>query len=195
MNDPLGRTLARQRMRRVLPHVRGRLLDIGCGANELVRAYRSSRGSSGDDVERRRASIGVDVFPWEGVDAVVEDTREMPFEDASFDTATIVAALNHIPYREEALAEVHRVVRPGGRLILTMIPPGISRVWHLLRRPWDDDQSERGMVEGEVWGLTRAGVQGLVEGAGFRVVHEERFMAGINRLTVAERPDGAAGPA
>ncbi len=174
--------LLRWRIRAVLPHIRGRLIDIGCGTNELVRAY------SGD-------GIGVDVYPWPGADQVVEDTARLPLPDESFDTATIVAALNHIPNRREVLREVHRVLRRGGRLIVTMIPPGISRVWHAIRSPWDVDQSERGMKDGEVYGLDRSAVRALLADAGFRFESEHAFMLGVNRITIGSRSADAPMPA
>lgn len=173
MNDPLGRMLANWRIRMVLPHIRGRLLDIGCGANRLVRQYGNG--------------VGVDVHDWGDVDQVVEDTARLPFESETFDTATIIAALNHIPNRLDVLREVCRILRPGGRIVLTMIPPRISTVWHTLRKPWDDDQTERGMKEGEVYGLTRSQVEAMLREAGFEVRVSQSFMLGINRLTVAER--------
>jgi SAM-dependent methyltransferase len=175
VRDPLGRLLTRWRVAVVLPHVRGRLLDIGCGTNQLVRSY----GGEG---------VGVDVHPWEGVDLVVEDTAHLPFEDARFDTVTIVAALNHIPDRDAVLREAHRVLKPGGSIVTTMIPPTISRVWHMLRSPWDDDQHERGMKEGEVYGLTPKDIDELLRAAQFQPRLEQRFMLGINRLRMAERP-------
>ena len=181
MEDRLGRFLMRKRIAAVLPHVRGRLLDVGCGTNELVKAY------SGD-------GVGVDVYPWEEVDLVVDDASDLPYDDASFDCGTIVAALNHIPNRRQVLREVERVLRPEGRIIVTMIPPGISRVWHFLRRPWDADQRKRGMVEGEVYGLTRREVEGLLTEAGFEKEHESTFMLGLNRVVVAHKRRAARGP-
>ncbi|MCA9244015.1 MAG: methyltransferase domain-containing protein [Phycisphaerales bacterium] len=173
MKDSVGRKLLQWRLKTVLPHVRGKLLDIGCGTNELVGSYEGE-------------GVGVDVYPWENVDLVVENTAELPFKDASFDTVAIIAALNHIPNRDDVLREAHRVLRPNGRLLVTMIPPTISRIWHTLRKPWDADQSERGMIEGEVYGITPARMRELLKVAGFRVSHEVRFMLGLNRLTVAE---------
>jgi ubiquinone/menaquinone biosynthesis C-methylase UbiE len=156
-----------------LPHVRGRLLDIGCGSNELLR--------------RHGNGVGCDVYQWGGVDIVVEDSSNLPFDDASFDTVTIIAALNHIPNRESVLTEAHRVLQPGGRLIVTMIPPTISMIWHKVRAPWDADQHERGMVEGELYGLHPAEVRKLMRNAGFRVILEQPFQLWINRVTVAEK--------
>ncbi len=58
MHDPLGRLLMKWRIAAVLPFLSGRVLDVGCGTNELLRAYRGE-------------GIGVDVYPWDGVDLVV----------------------------------------------------------------------------------------------------------------------------
>jgi len=174
MRRNIGYHLARWRVRSVLPHVRGRLLDIGCGTNELVRAYR------GD-------GLGVDVFQWGEVDLVVEDSARLPLPDASFDTVTIIAALNHIVRREAVLREARRVLVEDGRLILTMIPPGVGRLWHVVNRSWDVDQTERGVASDEDWGLTRRSIDALLASAGFTVVDRRRFMLGINQLTVARK--------
>jgi ubiquinone/menaquinone biosynthesis C-methylase UbiE len=177
MRDRLGRFVIAWRTRVVVPHIRGRLLDIGCGLNELVRAY------TGD-------GTGVDVFQWGDVDLVVDDTSHLPFGAAEFDTVAIVAALNHIPNREEALAEAYRVLKPGGRIIVTMISAPVGRVWHFARKPWDADQTERGMRPGELPGLSRGEVHRLLTRAGFRISTERRFMLGLNLLTIAAKPSG-----
>jgi SAM-dependent methyltransferase len=180
MKDRLGAFLHDWRLRVVLPEVSGRCLDIGCGANRLVRRHPGG-------------GVGVDVHQWGDVDVVVTDSSRLPFEDGTFDTITIVAALNHIPNRAATLLEARRVVRDDGRLVMTMIPPGISTVWHGLRRRSDADQTERGMKPGEVYGLTRAEVRALLAAAGFTVIAERSFMLGVNRLTVA-RPGPRSAP-
>ena len=170
----MGSALMRWRTRVVLPHIQGRLLDIGCGLNNLVGTY---------DGE----GIGVDVHRWKDVDLVVQDAGDLPFSDGAFDTVTIIAALNHIPNRADVLREAHRVLGDDGRIIVTMIPPFTSRVWHALRRPWDPDQGERGMKEGEVYDLTAREVRRLLQETDFRISYEQPFMLGINRLIVASR--------
>ncbi len=158
----------------MLLHIHGHLLDIGCGTNDLVKSY-------------RHEGIGVDVYQWGDVDFVLDNTAKLPFESDTFDTVTIIAALNHIPNRSEVLAEAHRILRKTGIIIITMIPPRISRVWHFLRKPWDSDQQERGMKFGEVFGLTSKQVQCLLIETGFEIILEKSFMLGINRLTIAKR--------
>jgi ubiquinone/menaquinone biosynthesis C-methylase UbiE len=170
MHDALGEALANRRVKAVLPHVTGRLLDVGCGSNRLVRHYANG--------------VGVDVHPWPGADVIVNDTATLQWESGSFDTITIVAALNHIPNRAAVLNECRRVLRPGGRVIITMLTPRTSRVWHWLRAPWDADQRERGMQPGEVFGFTSAELLELFTRAGFTLLSQQRFMLGLNRLYI-----------
>ncbi len=180
MKDRFGQRLMHWRIEAVLPHLRGRVLDVGCGTNELLLRYRteSQEPEAGD-------SVGIDVFDWPGADLLVEDSSDLPYKDASFDTVTFVASLNHIPNRCEVLAECRRLIRPGGTVIVTMLPPRLSWAWHQLRRPWDADQIERGMQPGEVYGLTRSQVDELLIDAGFQPGQHRRFMLGFNLLTLA----------
>lgn len=170
MHDTLGEALAKRRIQAVLPHVSGRLLDVGCGFNQLVRHYPNG--------------IGVDVHPWPGADIVVNDTATLEWESESFDTITILAALNHIPNRMAVLNECRRVLRPGGRVVITMLTPRTSRIWHWLRAPWDADQRDRGMQPGEVFGFTSAQLIELFTRAGFTLLSRQRFMLGLNRVYV-----------
>jgi SAM-dependent methyltransferase len=166
--------LDHERIEACLPYCTGLLLDVGCGPNELV--CRHGRG------------VGVDVYPWPEID-ILCDTRRLPFPDASFDTTALVAVLNHIPpqNRETVLKDVHRVLRPAGRLLVTMLDPVIGRIVHRLRLRQDPDQRERGMLEGEDYGLWDSQVRGLLEGSGFRVERRRRFVFGLNNLYVAAR--------
>lgn len=179
MTDYIGKVLLEWRVDSVLPWVRGKLLDIGCGTNELARKYNATSGCM--------LGTGVDVYGWPGVDLVVADTSCLPFDSESFDTITIVAALNHIPNRAAVLREAHRLLRPAGRLVVTMIPPRISRLWHWLRRRADADQAVRGMKPGEVYGLSQRDVEHLLAQAGFTCALRKRFMLGINSITVADK--------
>jgi SAM-dependent methyltransferase len=182
MKDWLGNRLLRWRVRAVLPRVKGRLLDVGCGENALVRAY-APRGQG----------VGVDVHPWPNADRVVADCSRLPFPDRSFDTVTIVAALNHMPNRQAVLRECRRLLRPDGVLVVTTLPPLVSRLWHALRGRHDADQSERGMSPGEVYGFARHTLRDLLTASQFEVVRERRFMLGLNRLTVARPATGRRG--
>jgi SAM-dependent methyltransferase len=165
------------RLRVVLGQLRGRVLDVGCGKNLLINIYRQRGG----------AGVGVDVYPWEGVDVVVEDSARLFFSDGSFDTVSFVACFNHIPNREDVLREAYRVLSPGGRVVVTNLPPIISRIWHAWNHFWSRDQKERGMKEGEVWGFRRDDLIKIFCRNGFQMRGYELFSWGLNQLYIAER--------
>ncbi len=170
MNDILGKYLEKIRINKVLPFVKGELLDIGCGMNNLKKNYGSG--------------VGVDVYDWGNVDIVVEDTSNLPFSNSKFDTITILAALNHIPNRENVIQECYRVLKNDGVVIVTMIPPNISKIWHFIRKPWDKDQSERGMKDGELYGIKNNDIKLIFEKKGFVLLNKKKFMLNINNLLV-----------
>jgi SAM-dependent methyltransferase len=185
MKDVLGVFLKNWRVRVVLPLLQGDVLDVRSGSNELVQIYKEKCADA--------RAFGVDVFPWPGVDQIVSHSAALPFEDASFDTVSCIAALNHTLEREGFLLEASRILRSDGCLVLTMIPRRISRVWHFLRSLWDADQRERGMEEGELWGFTEKRMRGLLENSGFVLREVFPFMFGINRLYIAIKASHDAG--
>lgn len=166
-------SLEDERFRAVLPEIRGRLLDIGAGENRLVRAHGEAE------------SVGVDVIDWGGGAVVVEDTRRLPFEDESFDTVTFVACLNHIPYRDEALVEAKRVLRRGGRVVVTMIGPIIGEVGHKLW--WYSEDKHREVDEEEMMGMSPELVISLLRSAGFADVVHTKFLYRLNHLFIATK--------
>ncbi len=160
------------RRRKVLPHIHGRLLDIGCGFNNLVSAYDGP-------------GTGIDVHPWPGIDVQISDAARLPFAASSFDTVTIVAALNHIPNRAAALEEVHRVLKPGGNLVLTMIGPLTGVVAHILFKK--DEHERGGMRPGEEEGLRHRDLLRLLAKCGFVLEVVRPFQLGLNRVYVARK--------
>lgn len=71
-----------------------------------------------DDLMRRAGERGIEnITPRQG------DARFLPYPDASFDSAYLVTVLGEIPDQDAALRELHRVLRPGGRLVVGEIPP------------------------------------------------------------------------
>lgn len=167
----LGLTsLEEERIRAVWPYIQGRLLDIGAGRNRLVQRYGNG--------------IGVDVHDWGGGALIVENSANLPFPDESFDTVTFLASLNHIPYREEVLREAYRLLKPGGRLIVTMINPFLGWIGHRIFWWYDPDQRERGITPGEVWGMWPYEVENLLTRTGFVLCLHKRFVYGLNHLFV-----------
>ena len=162
-------TLEEERLEVVFPYLRGRVLDVGAGTNTLVNRYGNG--------------VGVDVHDWGNQVMVVEDTSKLPFEDASFDTITYIACLNHIPYREAALREARRLIKPGGRLIITMINPILGDFGHAI---WwySEDKVRGGMKEGEVGGMWTSDIVRLCDNAGFKLELHRRFLYAMNNLYI-----------
>jgi len=161
-----------ERILMALRHCSGTLLDVACGNNLLVRSY--GRG------------FGIDIHPYADID-VRARSDALPVRSASFDSVALLACLNHLHERAETLRECHRVLRPRGRLILSMIPPWVGFFSHPIRRRHDPDQLERGMAHDEDWGLSTRAVRELLEEAGFALLIHEKFLWRLNNLYVGER--------
>ncbi|NEQ64713.1 MAG: class I SAM-dependent methyltransferase [Symploca sp. SIO2D2] len=162
-------TLEEERLKAVLPYIKGRLLDIGAGSNNLVKRY--GKG------------FGVDVHDWGGGVIVVEDTSHLPFDEQSFDTITFIACLNHIPYRQAVLEEARRLLKPDGQLIITMINPFFGDIGHVI---WwyGEDRHRGGMEEGEVGGLWKKELVKMCQDAGFDLHVHQRFVYYMNNLYI-----------
>lgn len=169
----LDQLLENIRISKCLKHCHGRVLDIGCGNNNLIKKYKNG--------------VGVDVFPWPGVD-IVCDTTKLPFKDEEFDTVFFIACLNHIPNREVAINEAFRVLKPGGRIVITMIGPVFGFFWHkIIGFLGDRDQRERGVIEGEVWGISSKDIKDMLINCGFKQVSTEKFELGLNTIFLSKK--------
>lgn len=110
----LARMSIARAMRAVAPQTRGDLVDIGCG----LRPYRSLFEPY---IGRY---IGIDYPPTGGNDAQVDatlyaDSAHLPLRDGCADTALTTQVLEHVPEPLSMLREAHRILRPGGKLIMT----------------------------------------------------------------------------
>ena len=162
-----------ERIKICLKHVRGKVLDIGCGDNRFVKRYGNG--------------VGVDVFPWPGVDLLVKDTSKLPLQNKSFDTISFIACLNHIPNRMEVLTEANRILKDNGLLLVTMLNPVVSYITHKIRYPHDKDQTERGIKEGEVWGFWKKDIKRMLEQSGFKLTKVKPFVYRLNTLYIGQK--------
>jgi SAM-dependent methyltransferase len=93
----------------------GAVLEVGCGEGEL--ADRIVRGLGASLVALDQSERMVELARRRGVDARVGDAQELPFADASFDVVVAAWMLYHVTDLDKGLAEIARVLRPGGRLV------------------------------------------------------------------------------
>jgi SAM-dependent methyltransferase len=92
-----------------------RVLEVGCGWGELAQWIARDTGAEvvAVDLSPRMAELARK----RGVDARVGDVQQLPFDDGEFDAAVAAWMLYHVPDRDRAVAELARVLRPGGRLV------------------------------------------------------------------------------
>jgi len=96
----------------------GRLLDVGCAAGELA-AQAMSHGWRVDGAEREPALAEAARTRGVAVRLVDFDVERLPWEPATFDAAIAGEVIEHLVDTDHLLAELARVVRPGGILIVT----------------------------------------------------------------------------
>lgn len=163
-----------ERVIMALKHTKGKVLDIGCGANNFVHSYGNG--------------VGVDVADWKGCDVVIDDAAKLPFKKGEFDTVSYLACLNHIPNRDEAVKEAARVLEKDGRIIITMITPVMGKFIHWWRFRNDPDHQERHIDhEHELMGMAPGHIKRILADAGFTKVTRKRFVYGLNSIYIAER--------
>lgn len=93
----------------------GRVLEVGCGEGELAARI---AGTGTEVVASDQSPRMVELTVARGVEAFIADVQALPFPDASFDVAIAAWMLYHVPNVDRALAELARVLRPGGRLVV-----------------------------------------------------------------------------
>jgi len=114
-----ARREADYRLSRLMQFVKtGRILDLGCGRGDFLLRARPLFDAGGGDIVNRTPSHPPDIPVFEGR---LEDAR---FEPESFDAVTAIEVFEHLFDPHGALKEIHRILRPGGILLLQTGDPG-----------------------------------------------------------------------
>jgi SAM-dependent methyltransferase len=108
-----------------------RILDAGCGAGPLLAALRDrgaivtgfDKSAGMLDLARRRLGDDADL-------QVAELGNPLPFPDDTFDDVTASLVLHYLEDWRPALGELRRVLKPGGRLIVSVNHPFAENLWH-----------------------------------------------------------------
>ncbi|MCP5057137.1 MAG: methyltransferase domain-containing protein [bacterium] len=153
-----------------------RALDVGVGPGLLVHDMAKIVGEKGRvaGVDASDAMVGISEnrcadMPW--TDYHKADATSLPFDDASFDVVTSSQVYEYVADMETALAEVHRVLRPGGRVFI-LDTDWDSVVWQTRDRArmrrvmdaWDGHLHDPHLP---------ARLGALLEAAGLQVTHRE----------------------
>ncbi len=182
-----------------------RVLDIAGGTGDLARAFAPKVGASGlvvhTDINEAMLVRGRDRLIDAGivVPAVLCDAEQLPFATASFDLVSVAFGLRNMTHKEKALAEMARVLKVGGRLLVLEF----SKVAAPLEKAYDwysfnvlprigkliagDADSYRYLAESIRVHPDQATLKAMMKDAGFAHVDVHNLAAGVVALHVGIR--------
>ena len=177
-----------------------RVLDLAGGTGDLALLFADRVGPGGEvvltDINGAMIKAGRDRLLNTGrfVPAVQCDAEKLPFADAHFDCVSIAFGLRNVTHKENALAEMRRVTKPGGVAAVLEF----SRIWSPLAPAYDwysfnvlprlgrlvagDDASYRYLAESIRMHPDQATLATLMEQAGFDRVEVHNLAAGVVAL-------------
>jgi len=116
-----------------------RVLDVAGGTADMARRFADAVGADGEvwltDINQAMLAIGRDRLLDHGVLAPVAlcDAERLPFPPSHFDCVCVAFGLRNMTHQDRALAEMARVLKPGGRLLVLEF----SKVWKPLAPAYD----------------------------------------------------------
>ncbi len=116
-----------------------RVLDVAGGSADLSRKFAKRVGNTGQvwltDINNAMLRVGRDRMIDDGLamPAAQCDAEHLPFPDNYFDCVSIAFGLRNVTHKDVALAEMRRVLKPGGRLLVLEF----SKVWKPLQAIYD----------------------------------------------------------
>jgi demethylmenaquinone methyltransferase/2-methoxy-6-polyprenyl-1,4-benzoquinol methylase len=179
-----------------------RVLDVAGGTGDLARAFARQVGSGGlvvhTDINEAMLREGRDRLLNEGLvlPTSICDAESLPFRSGSFTLISLAFGLRNMTHKERALAEMQRVLKPGGRLLVLEF----SRVAPLLEKPYDwysfhvlprlgrwiagDADSYRYLAESIRMHPAQPELKAMMKAAGFGHVDVHTLAAGVVALHV-----------
>ena len=178
------------------------VLDIAGGTGDLARAFAKKVGATGrvvhTDINETMLRQGRDRLLDDGLvlPTVICDAEALPFAPASFDLVSVAFGLRNMTRKERALAEMARVLKPGGRLLVLEF----SKVAKPLEKAYDwysfkvlprigqwvagDAESYRYLAESIRMHPGQAELKAMMQSAGFGHVDVHNLSAGVVALHV-----------
>jgi demethylmenaquinone methyltransferase / 2-methoxy-6-polyprenyl-1,4-benzoquinol methylase len=116
-----------------------KVLDLAGGTGDLAKAFAKQAGEKGEvwhtDINESMLRVGRDRLIDRGVitPTLICDAEKIPFPDNYFDIITVAFGLRNMTHKDGALAEMYRVLKPGGRVLVLEF----SKVWAPLKKAYD----------------------------------------------------------
>jgi len=116
-----------------------KVLDIAGGTGDLSKEFAKQAGASGEvwltDINESMLRVGRDRLLNAGIitPTMLCDAEQLPFPDNYFDRVSVAFGLRNMTHKEAALAEMRRVLKPGGKLLVLEF----SKVNSVLQKPYD----------------------------------------------------------
>jgi demethylmenaquinone methyltransferase / 2-methoxy-6-polyprenyl-1,4-benzoquinol methylase len=182
-----------------------RVLDIAAGTGDLTRAFAKRVGARGlvvhSDINEAMLRRGRERLEDEGVlvPSLLADAQALPLPDASFDVVSAAFGLRNMTNKEQALAEMARVTKPGGRLLVlefSKVAAPLAPVydWYSFNvlpklGQWiaGNGESYRYLAESIRMHPDQATLKSMMKSAGFAHVDVHDLAAGIVALHVGVR--------
>lgn len=190
----MGKRFRQETLRHARLHSGERALDVGCGTGVLTCMTAEVVGSTGSVTgidpstwmlqQARKNAAHMDASP-EFKLGVIE---HLPFEAEQFDVVLSSLMLHHLPteLKLEGLREVHRVLKPGGRLsVVDLDRPG-NPLWWLVVWPW--------LLMPMLAGNLRGEITGYLDDAGFSSIRREGRWLNLLTFWSAVKPCVAINP-
>jgi deazaflavin-dependent oxidoreductase (nitroreductase family) len=129
-------------LRRALPHIKGqRVLEISFGTGWLLTQFASRFDTHGVELNEKMVTIAYHNLERAGLTAalVQGNVEALPYPDECFDTIVNTMAFTGYPDAGKAMAELHRVLRPGGRVVMIDVnhPADGNRIGNVLVWTWE----------------------------------------------------------
>lgn len=176
--------LWRQRLTKVRPYLKGRVLDIGCGHAQLIRALSPQQSYTGvevqaDVVERLQAQ-----YPFHRFIAADLNQGCPALSNGAYDTIVMLAVIEHLHNPETLLDQLGPALADDGRMAITTPTPLGDRILHIGRYI---GLFNRERVEEHEKLYNKGELMRLLSEHRFAVEHYATFEFGLNQLVVARR--------
>ena len=177
-----------------------KVLDIAGGTGDLARAFAKRVGDTGEvwltDINESMLRVGRDRMTDSGLmlPTAVCDAEHLPFPDGHFDRVSVAFGLRNMTHKDRALAEMARVLKPGGKLLVlefSRVAPPLAPVYDLYSfkvLPWlgkhvaKDEESYRYLAESIRMHPDQETLSDMLRAAGLDRVQHFNLTAGVAAL-------------